>query len=197
MSESSTRFCPFCGAEIQLDPTSSGTGNAGGIKASTILKGVGVAIAVPCAAATLAGFGAGGIVAGSVATMWQASVGNVAAGSAFATLQSIGATGGFYSGLAYGGTAFGAGKWWEIKNNSSNEEGNNEEDGNKGGDGGERKHGNGENKNSSDRTESEPNDGGGVEEVSLTCPQCERSFRISMSTAGSTTTDDDVQRIAQ
>lgn len=41
----------------------------------------------------LLGFGAGGIAAGSTAAAWQSSIGSVAAGSLFATLQSLGATG--------------------------------------------------------------------------------------------------------
>jgi len=38
------------------------------------------------------GFSAGGVVAGSTAAAAQAAVGNVAAGSAFSFLQSVGAT---------------------------------------------------------------------------------------------------------
>ena len=38
------------------------------------------------------GFGAKGVTAGSVAAAWQASIGNVQAGSLFSTLQSAGAT---------------------------------------------------------------------------------------------------------
>ncbi|CAJ1962346.1 unnamed protein product [Cylindrotheca closterium] len=160
----STRPCPFCGAGIQLGQTSRGSGT----KASTILKVVGVAIAVPCAAATVAGFGAGGVAAGSAATMWQASFGNVAAGSAFAALQSAGAAGGFYSGMAVGGTSFGAGKWWESsKYNMFNKEGRNGKDGDSGVDG--------VNKKSSDRTESKP-DEGDAEQISVTCPHCKKSF---------------------
>lgn len=41
----------------------------------------------------LLGFGAGGVVAGSTAAAWQSSIGSVAAGRLFATLQSLGATG--------------------------------------------------------------------------------------------------------
>ncbi|OTA86310.1 hypothetical protein M434DRAFT_399952 [Hypoxylon sp. CO27-5] len=50
-----------------------------------------VAIAGPALAA--AGFGANGIAAGSVASGIQAGIGNVAAGSVFATLQSAGMAG--------------------------------------------------------------------------------------------------------
>jgi Interferon-induced 6-16 family len=52
---------------------------------------VGTAIAVPAAIA-IAGFSAGGVVAGSAAAAWQATVGNVVAGSLFAWLQAAGAT---------------------------------------------------------------------------------------------------------
>lgn len=41
----------------------------------------------------LLGFGLSGIAAGSLAATWQASIGSVVAGSLFATLQSLGATG--------------------------------------------------------------------------------------------------------
>ncbi|XP_036145399.1 interferon alpha-inducible protein 27-like protein 2B [Monomorium pharaonis] len=39
------------------------------------------------------GFGSSGVIGGSVAASWQSSIGSVAAGSLFATLQSLGATG--------------------------------------------------------------------------------------------------------
>jgi hypothetical protein len=42
---------------------------------------------------TVAGFTSTGIAAGSIAAGVQAGIGNVAAGSAFAVLQSMGATG--------------------------------------------------------------------------------------------------------
>ena len=62
------------------------------------------------AAVTAAGFTAGGVVAGSIAAGMQASIGAVQAGSAFATLQSMGATGAFAgpAGLL-AGTALGLG----------------------------------------------------------------------------------------
>ncbi|KAI2616325.1 hypothetical protein GGR54DRAFT_241830 [Hypoxylon sp. NC1633] len=59
--------------------------------------GAGVAIAAPAAIAgpalAVAGFGADGIVKASIASGVQAGIGNVAAGSAFATLQSAGMAG--------------------------------------------------------------------------------------------------------
>jgi hypothetical protein len=42
---------------------------------------------------TFAGFTTAGIAGGSAAAAWQSSIGSVAAGSTFATLQSLGATG--------------------------------------------------------------------------------------------------------
>lgn len=55
--------------------------------------GLGATVVTPAVLA-FAGFSAGGVVAGSIAAGVQSSIGNVAAGSMFATLQSIGATGG-------------------------------------------------------------------------------------------------------
>lgn len=56
--------------------------------------GIGAAASVPTAiAVTTAGFTGSGVAAGSVAAGVQAGIGNVAAGSTFAALQSIGATG--------------------------------------------------------------------------------------------------------
>ena len=59
-----------------------------------------VAIAAPYVVLPAFGFGGGGVVAGTVAAGWQATIGNVAAGSLFATLQSAGA-----AGLSWGTTA--------------------------------------------------------------------------------------------
>ena len=60
-------------------------------------------------ALTAAGFGATGIVGGSIAAGVQATVGNVVAGSAFAALQSAGATGIIASATSAGATAAAAG----------------------------------------------------------------------------------------
>lgn len=67
--------------------------------ATTTLLGV---FALP-----LIGFGAGGVAAGSTAAAWQSSIGAVQAGSIFAILQSLGATG--LGSLLFGatGTALG------------------------------------------------------------------------------------------
>ena len=58
---------------------------------SGILIGAGAILTAP----TLLGFGGAGIVAGSVAAATQAAIGNVAAGSLFATMTSLGMTGVF------------------------------------------------------------------------------------------------------
>ena len=55
--------------------------------------GLGIVVAAPVALPVI-GFSSSGVVAGSLAAAIQSSIGNVAAGSIFATLQSIGATGG-------------------------------------------------------------------------------------------------------
>ncbi|XP_063445452.1 interferon alpha-inducible protein 27-like protein 2B isoform X2 [Mytilus trossulus] len=60
-------------------------------------------IAVPAALGAI-GFTSGGVAGGSIAAAMMSSVGNVAAGSAIATMQSIGA-----AGLGAAGTAVGAG----------------------------------------------------------------------------------------
>ncbi|KAF8456505.1 hypothetical protein BDZ91DRAFT_526255 [Kalaharituber pfeilii] len=58
------------------------------------------------------GFTAGGVAAGSLAAAWQAMISNVAAGSAFAILQSLSATG---LGIAYGGLfSGGLGAIWSV-----------------------------------------------------------------------------------
>ncbi|KAH9956243.1 hypothetical protein BC827DRAFT_1232503 [Russula dissimulans] len=54
------------------------------------------------------GFGAAGPVAGTLATIWQASIGNVVAGSAFAVAQSIGMGGAIPIGISAIGAAIGA-----------------------------------------------------------------------------------------
>ena len=53
--------------------------------------------------ATLFGFGTAGVVAGSLAAGTQAAIGNVAAGSLFATLTSWGMTGALTTTAAGGG----------------------------------------------------------------------------------------------
>ena len=55
---------------------------------STGAASTGVVLTLPA----LAGFGAEGVAAGSVAAAWQSSIGSIAAGSNFALLQTFGAT---------------------------------------------------------------------------------------------------------
>lgn len=66
----------------------------------------GAVVAVACALPMFAGFTTAGIAANSIAALWQASIGNVAVGSAFATLQSLGATGAFATGASAGAATF-------------------------------------------------------------------------------------------
>ena len=79
---------------------------AGGAVAAGTVAVVAAPIVLPAL-----GFGAGGIVAGSVAAAWQASIGNVVAGTLFASLQSAGVAGlatTTYAGIAATGSAGGA-----------------------------------------------------------------------------------------
>ncbi|KAF6039679.1 hypothetical protein EB796_002010 [Bugula neritina] len=61
--------------------------------------GVATAFGVPAILGAI-GFGSGGVIGGSVAAGIQSSIGNVAAGSVFSALQSLGAAGLSMSGLA-------------------------------------------------------------------------------------------------
>ena len=69
--------------------------------ASLLLIGGGLATALGVGGSLL-GFGTAGIVAGSAAAATQAAIGNVAAGSAFAVLTSLGMKG-IFAGTAIGG----------------------------------------------------------------------------------------------
>lgn len=64
--------------------------------------GLPLTIAGAGVSATLVGFGAAGIVGGSIAAAIQSSIGNVAAGGVFATMQGLGASGAF-SAMTTGG----------------------------------------------------------------------------------------------
>ena len=70
--------------------------------ASLLIIGGGLAAAGGLGA-TLFGFGTAGIAAGSLAAATQATIGNVAAGSIFATLTSWGMTGAFTATATGGG----------------------------------------------------------------------------------------------
>ena len=77
--------------------------------ASILLIGGGIATALGLGV-TMFGFGTAGVVAGTAAAATQSAIGNVAAGSLFATLTSLGMKG-ILAGTAIGGgltTALGA-----------------------------------------------------------------------------------------
>eukprot|EP01119_Soliformovum_irregulare_P024439 TRINITY_DN875_c0_g2_i2.p1 TRINITY_DN875_c0_g2~~TRINITY_DN875_c0_g2_i2.p1 ORF type:complete len:288 (+),score=52.82 TRINITY_DN875_c0_g2_i2:154-1017(+) len=73
-------------------PISEETMSKWKIAACAALGGIAAVLAAPVVLGAL-GFGAGGIVGGSVAAAWMASSGPIAAGSTFALLQSAGAAG--------------------------------------------------------------------------------------------------------
>lgn len=101
----------------------------------------GAVVATGGLALTAAGFGASGIVGGSIAAAVQSSIGNVAAGSTFAALQSAGATGtiaawtsvGTWSAAGGGAAATWFG-WKTNKNASEEKEKNDTKEGNCGDD---------------------------------------------------------------
>ena len=94
-----------------------------GVVNHPITIGVPLAIAGAGASATLAGFGAAGIVGGSVAAAIQSVIGNVASGSVFATMQSLGATGVFTAMTAGGSVATaGSAVVLAVTNGGENEE---------------------------------------------------------------------------
>jgi hypothetical protein len=68
------------------------------------IKYVGIGVAVVATVPILIGFGTAGIGAGTVAAGLQATIGNVAAGSSFATITSWGMSGYFVT-TAIGGAA--------------------------------------------------------------------------------------------
>jgi len=74
-------------------------------------------------AVALVGFKASGVAAGSLAAGWQASIGNVVAGSVFSGLQSVGAGAGVgLAAKAVGGVA-GAGGYLLAKVRGGGEDG--------------------------------------------------------------------------
>ncbi|XP_037046389.1 interferon alpha-inducible protein 6-like [Bradysia coprophila] len=78
--------CPKCGNQLVNE---ANLWKLRGIIGGCAIGGAALgAITLP-----LLGFGAGGVAAGSAAAAWQSSIGSVAAGSLFAILQSLGATG--------------------------------------------------------------------------------------------------------
>jgi len=90
------------------------------VKATLIVAGGAVvgAVAFPIAASAL-GFGAAGVAGGSIAAGLQSGIGNVVAGSGFAYMQSIAATGavakvGAVAGAGVAATGKLAAKGWRM-----------------------------------------------------------------------------------
>lgn len=92
----------------------------------TALMVGGAVVAAPCVALSLFGFGAAGIVGGSLAAATQASIGNVVAGSTFAMLQGAGATGMFVNGMTAGAVAATAGAAAKVVNDGKEQDEDNE-----------------------------------------------------------------------
>jgi Interferon-induced 6-16 family len=93
--------------------------------------GVPLAVAGIGISATCAGFGVAGIAANSIAAGIQSGIGNVAAGSTFATMQSLAASGTF-SAMTTGGLATTAGSaaviaTKEMKKNNKDQKSNKSE----------------------------------------------------------------------
>ena len=74
-----------------------------------ILAIVGTAAVVISVLPIIAGFGTAGVAAGSIAAGVQSGIGNVAAGSAFSTLTSLGMKGALVKGACAGTTSLAAG----------------------------------------------------------------------------------------
>ena len=101
-------FSPSCTSAQELDSKEPEPCTGYSWKKIALGAVVGTAVGVGTVAAapvvlSAAGFSATGIVAGSMAATAQSAIGNVAAGSLFATLQSVGAVGGL-SATAAGAT---------------------------------------------------------------------------------------------
>lgn len=76
----------------------------------------------------LVGFGSAGIVGGSIAAAIQSSIGNVAAGSAFAVAQNLGAQGVFLTaGYAGGATAAAGGAALAVAGKKNEDDGEEKE----------------------------------------------------------------------
>lgn len=94
-------------------------------RAGWIMAGAGATVGLVAAVPVVMGFGSAGIVGGSVAAGIQSGIGNVAAGSMFATLQSLGATGTLMTGVYGGGAATAAGLGATRLGTNANNNGNN------------------------------------------------------------------------
>lgn len=81
--------------------------------------GVGItAVFLMSVVLALIGFGSVGIVSGSVAAAWQASIGDVVAGSLFSLLQSVGMTG--FSWAVETLVGIGSAATWFLATNNNN-----------------------------------------------------------------------------
>ena len=105
MAESETSQPVTPSEDEEYDNCTEGTASEALYYTAKVIAGAAivgtVAVAAPYVLLPALGFGGGGVVAGSVAAGWQATIGNVAGGSLFAALQSVGAAGG----LSWGTTA--------------------------------------------------------------------------------------------
>ena len=91
---------------------------------SKYIIGAGAIVTTIGLAPIVLGFGSTGIIAGSVAAGIQSAIGNVAAGSIFASLTSMGMTGTF-TGITAGGLGtIGAGVTMNLFNKNQQTEGN-------------------------------------------------------------------------
>lgn len=86
-----------------------------------ILGIAGAAVVVISVLPIIAGFGTTGVAAGSIAAGVQSGIGNVAAGSAFSTLTSLGMKGVLVKGACAGSTSLAAGAVIKKKDNSSSD----------------------------------------------------------------------------
>jgi hypothetical protein len=115
--------CPHCHQDVHEDHEQEQKKDANPLKVlSGILLIGGAVVALPCLALMVAGFGTAGIVGGSVAAATQSAIGNVVAGSAFAVVQSAGATGALVAGATGGLTAGAAGAVATVVEHNHNKE---------------------------------------------------------------------------
>ena len=176
------RRCPGCGSELEPRTTDSqnvsketsnddaNTQPSGWNTALRTATYVGGGVAAVAGGLTIAGFAPAGIAAGSLAALWQSSIGNVVAGSLFATLQSAGATGAIattaYAGAGVAGTAATADylKNRKGKDADKDESSNQKKNGSSKGD--DKEHN--DNDDDDDTTVQDDED----DEDDLVCPQC-------------------------
>ena len=163
--------CPHCGSDDiecvqRVKPTTKKITKPKGNDKNNLPKLLmigGAVVAAPCIVASALGFGVAGIAAGSVAAGVQSTIGNVVAGSAFATMQSLGATGTFAYGATAGGATAAAGMAMAHQNNKNDEHGDEKE--------GHKEDDDPDNKQEKDTTQF------GEHELVLKCKKCGTTFR--------------------